>query len=561
MAERPRDRSLTVEAAALLVLLAVNFALRWPALSTEGFHNEDAAGIAYNADLLRHGLLPLRDSVETKAPGAFFAAWGVWGVFGRSLSALVWAGAWLAWLSAVALHGTARTLWGPRAGLVAATLYTVVSPVSDSIDLNYQTWMALPWVASGWAFVAALARGRVALYVLAGALVVLAAQVKHQCAALGPMYALLVIASRYVALPDGFTPGPVGRGLAGLVGGAVLGFVPLGLWYAAHGALGDFLGTFFLSEGGWKYARSPLDLGEKLLRLGDGLLGFWEYLALPTVLAAGALLGLRRGLRRPTLVGLLLLGLFGAGFLAAAVGFRFYKSYYLHLLPALALAAAAPGNLAALLLERTTYRWSPPGRRLQGLLVASGVGVLLVFAAAQDAGNLRQIRQERRFARDLDAQRVAKVVAAHSAPEDRIWVWGRWAWPVYFHADRRAASRNYKVMNVLTTPLTNTWRRPGTPETFVADGPWREILDEVQAARPAFVVVAPNEDRRGFKAFNEWLARDFRSVPVAGSKTLTLYARKDVQVPTAPAKPAKPKPAKPAKSAKPNAPKSSAPTP
>jgi hypothetical protein len=348
---------------------------------------------------------------------------------------------------------------------VAATLYTVVSPVSDSIDLNYQTWMALPWVASGWAFVAALARGRVALYVLAGALVVLAAQVKHQCAALGPMYALLVIASRYVALPDGFTPGPVGRGLAGLVGGAVLGFVPLGLWYAAHGALGDFLGTFFLSEGGWKYARSPLDLGEKLLRLGDGLLGFWEYLALPTVLAAGALLGLRRGLRRPTLVGLLLLGLFGAGFLAAAVGFRFYKSYYLHLLPALALAAAAPGNLAALLLERTTYRWSPPGRRLQGLLVASGVGVLLVFAAAQDAGNLRQIRQERRFARDLDAQRVAKVVAAHSAPEDRIWVWGRWAWPVYFHTDRRAASRNYKVMNVLTTPLTNTWRRPGTPST------------------------------------------------------------------------------------------------
>jgi hypothetical protein len=220
------------------------------------------------------------------------------------------------------------------------------------------------------------------------------------------------------------------------------------------------------------------------------------------------------------------------------VGFRFYKSYYLHVLPALALAAAAPGGLVDLALRRET--WSlPAGGRTRALwlgftlMLATVVGL----AAANDIANLGEIRGQRRVARDLDAQRVAKVIAAHSAPDDRIWVWGRWAWPVYYHADRRAASRHYKVMNVLTTPLTNTWRREGDPERFVEEGPWREILDEVQAARPAFIVVAPNEDKRAFKAFNDWLSADFKVVPVAKATTLTLFARKDIKLPSPPKKP------------------------
>ena len=533
-----RDLRPAVEGVALLLLLGLTLALRWPALGTEGFHNQDAAGIAYNADLLRHGLMPLRDSVETKAPASFFAAWGLWTAFGRSLSLLVWAGAALAWLSALALHGAARSLWGPRAGLVAATLYTLASPVPDSIDFNYQTWTALPWAASMWAFVSALKHGSTGRYVLAGALVVLAAQVKHQCAALGPVYAAIAFAWPWLRPPEGFTPGPRARGVLGLAAGAVLGFVPLATWYAAHDGLGDFFGTFFLSEGGWKYARSPLDLTEKLVRLGDGVLGLWEYLALPSVLALGALRGWARRPSRPGGVGALLLGVFAAGFLAAAVGFRFYKSYYLHVLPALALAAAAPGGLVDLALRRET--WSlPAGGRTRALWLGFRLmlATLVGLAAANDIANLGEIRGQRRVARDLDAQRVAKVIAAHSAPDDRIWVWGRWAWPVYYHADRRAASRHYKVMNVLTTPLTNTWRREGDPERFVEEGPWREILDEVQAARPAFIVVAPNEDKRAFKAFNDWLSADFKVVPVAKATTLTLFARKDIKLPSPPKKP------------------------
>jgi len=527
-----RDLRPSTEAVALLLLLGLTLALRWPALGTEGFHNQDAAGIAYNADLLRHGLMPLRDSVETKAPASFFAAWGVWAMFGRSLSALVWAGAALAWLSALALHGTGRALWGPRAGLVAATLYTVVSPVPDSIDLNYQTWMALPWAASLWAFVSALRHGAIGRYVLAGALVVLAAQVKHQCAALGPVFAAVAFAWPWLTPPEGFSPGPRARGVLGLALGAALGFAPLAAWYAAQGGLGDFLGTFFLSEGGWKYARSPLDWTEKLVRLGDGALGLWEYLALPSVLALGPLWGWARRPSRPGAIGALLLGVFAAGFLAAAVGFRFYKSYYLHVLPALALAAAAPDGLIDRALRRETWAPRAAGRArwLRGGL-GLALACLVGLAAAHDVANLREIRGQRRVARDLDAQRVARVIASNSAPVDRIWVWGRWAWPVYYHADRRAASRHYKVMNVLTTPLTNTWRREGTPERFVEDGPWREILDEVQAARPPFIVVAPNEDKRAFKAFNDWLAAEFKVVPVPGVTTLTLFARRDVQVP------------------------------
>ena len=69
-----------------MALLAVW--LRSPAFGTNGFHNEDAAGITYNADLLLHGLLPLVDNFEVKAPGSFYVVAAVWSFFGRSMEAL-----------------------------------------------------------------------------------------------------------------------------------------------------------------------------------------------------------------------------------------------------------------------------------------------------------------------------------------------------------------------------------------------------------------------------------------------------------------------------------------
>ncbi|MCA9539711.1 MAG: hypothetical protein KC620_12530, partial [Myxococcales bacterium] len=84
----PRWRASALDAVALLLLAGLALWLRWPALSTEGFHNEDAAGITYNADLLLRGLVPYLDDLEWKAPGSFYLSALVWSVFGRSIVAL-----------------------------------------------------------------------------------------------------------------------------------------------------------------------------------------------------------------------------------------------------------------------------------------------------------------------------------------------------------------------------------------------------------------------------------------------------------------------------------------
>ena len=59
------------EVICLGILTGIAIFMRWPAVNNPGFHNEDVAGITYNADLLINGFLPLVDNLEYKAPGAF----------------------------------------------------------------------------------------------------------------------------------------------------------------------------------------------------------------------------------------------------------------------------------------------------------------------------------------------------------------------------------------------------------------------------------------------------------------------------------------------------------
>ena len=59
------------EVICLGILTGIAIFMRWPAVNNSGFHNEDVAGITYNADLLINGFLPLVDNLEYKAPGAF----------------------------------------------------------------------------------------------------------------------------------------------------------------------------------------------------------------------------------------------------------------------------------------------------------------------------------------------------------------------------------------------------------------------------------------------------------------------------------------------------------
>ncbi len=541
---RRLDPRWIADAAILLAITGLGLWLRWPALGTEGFHNEDAAGITYNADLLRHGLLPMVDSLELKAPGSFFVSWLSWAAFGRSIATLQQVACAWALLAGAGVYVGGVLLYGRRAGAVAALLYTVASPITDSIDINYGAWMVMPYVWSTVALVAGLKKGQHRYFLASGVLLALAGLLKRQAAVLFPLFVVLLVVQR-LARPEGWAPPPDRRRALLMLGaGLAAGFSTLGLYYLAQGEPWAFVRHYFFSEGGWRYAaQGGLSWGEKLPRLGDGFLGFWEYMATAALLAGLALVGAYRPGRPWTLRGALLGGHFWLSFLGAAVGFRFFKGYYLQVLPAAVWLAAHPDGALTRWLRRAAWQGTPR-RRLGAAAVMVCTLAVLTPALIGDWKQLDEIRTRRQHARDPEAQRAARVIVPNTSPDDTIWVWGRWAWPVYFHADRLSASRYYKTLGIITSNLTNTWRRGTAPTTFVDGGPDEAIIEDLKAKRPAFIVVSKNEDYRDWADFRALLRTDYQPVPHLRMRAFTVYHRKDHALvkPVRPNPPRRPKP-------------------
>ena len=142
----------------LMAVLAIW--LRSPAFGTNGFHNEDAAGITYNADLLLRGFLPLVDNFEVKAPGSFYVVAGVWSLFGRSMEAAQTFMCFWSILAAAGVYVGARALYGPRSAMIASLGYVLFSPITDSIDINYGAWMITAYVWATACFVLAIKTDR-----------------------------------------------------------------------------------------------------------------------------------------------------------------------------------------------------------------------------------------------------------------------------------------------------------------------------------------------------------------------------------------------------------------
>ena len=128
----------------MVMLAGMSLLIRWPALQNGGFHNEDVAGITYNADLLLNHFKPLVDNVEYKAPGSFFLSALAWHSFGRSLVTLQWCVFLLSLAAAFGVFRLVSLLYDARRGRYAAFLYIVLSPITDSMDANYGAWMIAP---------------------------------------------------------------------------------------------------------------------------------------------------------------------------------------------------------------------------------------------------------------------------------------------------------------------------------------------------------------------------------------------------------------------------------
>ncbi len=505
----------------LVAFSGVALWLRWPALTNEAFHNEDAAGIAYNADLILHGYLPLIDNVDMKAPGSFYLAAAAWSVFGRSLVTLQGVAAAWAILAMVGIYLGGRLLYGHRSGLIAALLYVLISPVMDSVDINYGAWMITPYIWSTVAFLAAVRHGQVRWLLLCGVCLAFAGLMKRQAALLFPAFAAGIFLVYLRPWPDKWSGwSDWQKPLLYLLTGLAIGFAPILLWYASQGELVGFLESYAFSSDGWRYVKGSQGLTARLARIGDGFMGFGAYLALPSLLAGFALVLRIRGdqavTSRTLFLGIYLL----CCFIGAALGLRFFKGYYLHVLPAIVWLAAHPEGAVVPWLERS--RWSA-GQRIKSALSLLAAAIFCLPAAISDFHQIDQIRKSRSISRDHQPQRIAEHIRKNSQPSDRIWVWGRWAWPVYFHADRLAASRYPKTLGVFTTTLTNTWRRPTKNTAFDPASPWPKLIKELTEQEPKFIVLSHNESYRKFKALNQLIRTKYTAVTALKIRGFSIY--------------------------------------
>lgn len=520
----------------MLLLAGLSLWLGWSGVQNDAFHNQDVAGITYNADVILNGGVPYHTNLEYKAPGSFFLTAIAWTLGGRSMQILQWAAALWTALGVMGVFVTGRLLYSRASGLAAGLLYAIYACIVGSMDANYGVWMATPCVWATAACVWALRSAKLRAWLVCGVLLAIAGLCKRQAAALFPVFMLVLLWRGLPRPSDWADPAHRGRATLAFFAGMALGFGGLGLWYLAQGGAEAYIRHYFFSESGWRYAaQSALDFEQKLLRLGDGVLGFWEYVGGPALLTL-CVAGVAAYRRRLTVRGVLLTAHLLMSFAGAAVGFRFFKSYYQQVLPALCWIAAHPDGPILRGLMARSWR-AQPAHAIWGLAALIGIAIPASIKAQKQYA---RIDKSRSHVLERDLHRVARNLKPNLKPDDTVWVWGRWAWPLYFHLDRRAPTRFYKVLGVVTTDLTNTWRRPTLPTTFVDNPEAKTIIADLRRTKPAFIVVSTNERYHKWKAFKRLLREEYRVLPHFKMRRFVTYYHKDQALP----KPPRPHPKK-----------------
>jgi hypothetical protein len=544
-------------ALAIAAIAGVSCLIRLPGFTEGGFASHDVGGILYEAMLLRAGGLPYVDAIELKAPGTFYLATFLAGPEGRDIAAFQIAANLVAVASLLVLAALAWRLWGARAAVVAAALYALHDAHLDSMDANYVTWAQLPAVAAGlcaaraatWREDHGLRSRSLRTWLFGGVMCGLAALCKQ------PSGVVLLPVLFWAVCPPGRRD--VRAGLA-VLAGFLLAHAPVALHYLARGQLGALLGGYVWNPWGFEYIAHNAAGTGPARAAWEFAAAAVHFLALPLALAAFAVAARPRGHvskdmssvpaapssapaprghapkdmspapadassapqgHAPKDMSLapadassaprghapkdsrhvpgamrFLLAWTAAAMLAAATGLRFYKGYWLGVLPPLCLLAAAPWGASAPALWR---------RGWPRLVVAPLVLALTMRAAWA----LRLTRDDRARPHDEGARAIGRWLGERTGPDDMIWVWGWHLWGVHAYSGRLSASRIYKTLGLLTTTPDDTWRSPAGPAKVLTDGPAaQQLLSDLAAAPPAFVAIGGTAPKHEFPALRRFLA-------------------------------------------------------
>lgn len=514
----------------LICLTCVHFWIRSSAMSLPYFHNEDTAGISYSADLILRGGLPMVDTVEMKAPGSFFLLAGWWAVIGRSLeNAQVLVAIW-SWIGALGIAVGAwllyRSIW---AVFFSSTLYILLAPFTDSMDINYGAWMITPyiWAANALWWVLAQRRPtqdeKTSSWIFVGLLIALAALMKRQGSAVFPLAICILYWGNHRKIN-------VSRLLLGLGIGYGLFFS----YYAYQGHLQEGILHYFFSKSGWSYLTSSIVTDQQVLsenipkwpRFWDGICGLPYHLPTALTLAISSQILAspfvadttsntesihpdKYNVRQMTFLWIF----FILSFAGAGLGFRFFKGYYLQILPSLLWLGVYPHGWRKLSGLGSRYTAKKILRNYIFLSILLGMIVCWPIALNQSHSHFKRTLKMRSGPLYLPTTQIHKIshyintmesqssLKQHKIAANTMWVWGRWAWPAYFYTQSTSPTRYFKNLGVLTTQLSNTWnpKRVSKPTRFDPHSPWPEAIAELHSKPPQWIIIARNESRHGFK--------------------------------------------------------------
>ncbi len=465
-----------------LALICVAWSLRWPSLGFSLWNVDEAIHAAAARTILDGGVL-YRDAVDQRTPLSYYAVAAVFAVAGENnlwavrlfIALLIAATGWLLFLAGRALRDTTT---GAAAGLLYVLLATSTLFQGDANAANTEWFVAFFSSAAAAVFLAGgtspTPRRLFACGLFLG------------CAFLSKQPALLDLAAPLAAV---LYPGwrarawhPTAKAVATLAAGWLAPVLATMIFFVAHGALRDavfYTWTYNLTTYGPEIDRAA--------RLASAVAPFQLIGgAQPWLLCgwvAGAFAVVHRLLQRqpapteaagnPALVFLAVWSLTGVA--GAASGGRSFDHYTIPFL--------APFSLGAglVLAHLVAFTRSPtPPRVLRSLAALVLVGVAgHAFTTAWSA-------RQRTLPEDPSI-RVATYIREHSAPTDRIFVWGYHP-DIYLHADRRPASR-FLYASFLSglVPWTNTAPNRDTAYAIVP-GTMETLLAELAANPPLFIV-------------------------------------------------------------------------
>jgi len=475
----PRLRSLLW----IAFLLLAAWGLRAPYLSREQWNLDEGSTFTMAEQILAGDVL-YRDAADQRnalvpyLKAAIFSVAGHWNAFAVHLTIALLLGA-----CAVGLWWMGRRLGDEPAGIAAALAFTVLSFVlidpGDAMSAS-TGWFLVIFSTFGYvAFVAALGRP--------GFLRGLPAGLLFGGSILCKQPGLLDFGVTWVLLAFLAATQP-GRRVAylkfwcGMLAGAAAPSLAFAAYFAAHHALDAYIYYAFTFNNQIYVPAIPLL--RRLLTMSEPFKLAWNHspVALLLVLTAILILGeraLRALRRRPItfpLLPWLILGWTAAAVYATGLSGRAYSHYSAQVVPGFSLAC---GWLIA--------RWFEFARRpASGRWRRSGVAIVLVAAAC--AFGYDCVRRLREFGpNDTLTLEMGRMVAAHSTPSDRVFVWGCFP-EIYFFSHRLPASR-FIYTNFLTglIPWTNLDPLIDTSDVVVPHA-WEQLESDFQRHPPAVVV-------------------------------------------------------------------------